>query len=112
MMTTLDMKSNDLEPDLVLVPEDADGIADLNGVVSWRIIGKFRGQIIVDAAPDTIVVDPTNHSKATLTRAWQAGETDVIGEALFEAEALWPGNRAQTFPAVGYVKVRFVQDLG
>lgn len=110
--TSRDMKRGDLEPDLVLIPEDATGVANLNGVASWRVLGRYRGQLVLDDAPDTAVVDPGNSARATLTHAWQAGETDVIGDMLVEAEATWPGGRKQTFPADGYVIVRFHADLG
>jgi hypothetical protein len=108
---TLQMKTRDLEPDLVLVVEDLAGVADLTQVVSWRIIGRLNGVVVVDSAPDSAVVDPANRSRMTLTRAWVAGDTDTAGEMLIEAEGLWPGSRPQTFPPVSYAKVRFSPDL-
>lgn len=108
---TLEMKRGDLEPDLVLTAADAANVADLSGVVSWRILGKFRGQLVVDGPPDTVVVSADKHS-ATLTRAWQSGETAFVGQMFVEVEAMWPGNRPQTFPAEDYEVVRFTDDLG
>lgn len=108
----MDIKRGDLEPALKLVVEDAAGVANLNQVASWRVIGSFQGQVIVNGAPDTVVVDPQNSAKATLTRAWLAGETNQVGDMAVEVEAMWPGNRPQTFPANGQETVRFKADLG
>lgn len=111
-MTSMQMKQHDLEPALVLVAEDAAGTADFNQVVSWRILGKLAGALVVDSAPDTTVVDPSNPAKVTLTRAWQLGETAALGDMRIEAEAMWPGDRPQTFPSASYEIVRFYADLG
>lgn len=108
---SMDMKVHDLEPALKLTVEDLAGVANLNSVVSWRIIGRIRGTTAVNAAPDTAVVDGGNPAKAVLTRAWLAGETAVIGDMYVEAEATWPGGRLQTFPASTYELVRFHRDL-
>lgn len=108
---TLEMKRGDLEPDLVLTATDAANVADLSGVMSWRVLGKFRGQLVVDGPPDAVVVSTDKHS-ATLTRAWQTGETAFVGEMHIEVEAMWPGGRPQTFPAEDYEAVRFNADLG
>lgn len=111
-MTTMQMKVHDLEPALVLVVEDVDRKANLNGVASWRIIGKLRGVVVVDGAPGSVVVDPVDTWKATLTRAWVAGETDTAGDIRIEAEAMWPVNRPQTFPSASSETVRINPDLG
>ncbi|MFF4600539.1 hypothetical protein [Amycolatopsis sp. NPDC001319] len=111
-MTSMQMKQHDLEPALVLIAEDAAGEADLSQVVSWRILGKLAGELVVDGPPDSAVVDPTNPSRVTLTRAWETGETSALGEMRIEAEAMWPGARPQTFPPASYEIVRFYADLG
>lgn len=111
-MTSMQMKQHDLEPDLVLIAEDGAGLADFNDVVSWRILGKLAGELVVDGPPDTFVVDPENSAKVTLTRAWLAGETSALGEMRVEVEAMWPGDRPQTFPPASYETVRFYADLG
>lgn len=112
-MTSM-MKQHDLEPALVLIAEDAAGVADLNGVASWRILGKLNGELVLDGAPDTTVVDPDNPARVTLTRAWQAGETSAQGDMRIEVEAMWPGTppRPQTFPPGSYKTIRFYPDLG
>lgn len=111
-MTSMEIKRGDLEPDLVLIVEDADGETNLNAVVSWRILGTLHGELVIDDAPDLIEVDAGNASKATLTRAWVAGDTAAVGELRVEVEAMWPGSRPQTFPASGYGVVRIRADLG
>jgi hypothetical protein len=109
---SMDMKRGDLEPGLVLTVEDAAGDADLTQVESWRILGKLRGELVVDDAPDTVTPEPGNTAKTTLARAWVTGETDDVGDMQIEAEATWPGGRRQTFPADGYEVVRIRADLG
>ncbi|MGW4484350.1 hypothetical protein ACWEOE_10980 [Amycolatopsis sp. NPDC004368] len=106
------MKQHDLEPPLTLIAEDAAGVADLGGVESWRIIGKLNGVLVIDGPPDSFEVDPDNPAKVTLTRAWQAGETSALGDMRVEAEAMWPGDRPQTFPAGEPKIIRFGPDLG
>ncbi|MFI6302189.1 hypothetical protein ACIBCH_09980 [Amycolatopsis thailandensis] len=108
---TMEIKRGDLEPDLVITVEDAAGIANLNQVTSWRVIGKQNGQVVVNGAP-TVVVDPQNSSKATVTRPWTAGETAAVGDMQVEVEAMWPDSRPQTFPASGHGVVRIRADLG
>lgn len=109
---TMDMKTGDLEPALTVIVEDGAGVTDFNDVVSWKILGKQNSVLIVNATPDTVTVDQSNQSKATLTRAWQAGETASAGVMQIEVEAMWPGNRPQTFPAESFEFVRFHPDLG
>ena len=109
---SLQIKRGDLEPALVLIVEDAAGTANLNAVDSWRVLGSRRGVLVVNGAPDTIVVDPGNPARATLTRAWQVGETDDLGDMRVEVEAMWPGGRPQTFPPADYEIVRVYPDLG
>ena len=108
----LEMKRGDLEPALVVTVEDAGGVANLNLVTSWRLIGMLNGVVVLDDAPDTAVVDAQNSSKAVLTRAWETAETATVGMMLGEAEATWPGGRKQTFPADGFFQVHFNADLG
>lgn len=107
----LDMTANDLEPDLVLTVGDAGGAADFSTVVSWRVIGVLYGVQIVNAAPASVVVAEGGGS-AVLTYAWELGDTAAAGDMFVYAEALWPGNRPQTFPASGAVTVRFAPDPG
>ena len=107
-MSEFQIKRGDLEPPLVIDISGSTG--DLNGVVSWRIIGKIGAlTVFVDAAPGEVINSPTS---ATLTHEWVAGETDVVGEMQVEAEAMWPDDRPQTFKPCGYNIVQICQDLG
>jgi hypothetical protein len=105
---TFRMKQHDLEPPLVI---DVSGSAgDLNGVVSWKVIGKIgTTQVFADTAPGEVVNSPTS---ATITHVWASGETAVAGVMEIEVEATWPGGRSQTFPPSGYSVVRIEPDLG
>lgn len=112
-MAVMGPKRGDLEPALLLDIADAAG-ANLNDVVSWKVIGQRRGTtsiLFTDAAPTT-TVDPANTNKATVKHVWVAGETDVAGVILVEVEATWPGGKKQTFPNGGYISIRIYEDLG
>ena len=107
------IKQDDLEPPLVVVIEDPDGIADFNDVVSWRAIGNLNDSLKIDEVPE-IAVDGTNHSKVTVTYRWRLGDTDTVGDMSMEFEALWPGTppRPQTFPPDDYETVSILPQLG
>jgi len=105
------MKQGDLEPDLVI---DITGPgADLNDVVTWRVIGRLRGQaaLLFDDTAPVVVVDPADATKAAVTHAWVSGQTATIGLILVEVEAAWPGGRKQTFPTNGQASIRITDDL-
>ena len=109
---TVEFKQGDLEPSLIidLVGEGAN----LNSVVSWRVLGRLRGAtaLLFDATP-TVVVNPTDATRAVATHVWSGSQTATLGLLLVEVEASWPGTppRKQTFPAEGYVQVRIAADL-
>ena len=107
------MKQGDLEPDLIIDIADPTGTADLNDVASWRLVAKLRGAatpLFVDTDPD-VTVDPEDASKAVIAHSWVAGETDTSGVVLVEVEAIWPGDRPQTFPSDGHGQLRIGDDL-
>lgn len=106
---TYRIKQHDLEPPLVIDVSGSTG--DLNGVQSWKVIGK-RGSTVVftDTAPDVVVGTPA--TSAVVTHEWDTGETDEPGVISIEVEATWPGGRPQTFPPSGYGVVRIEPDLG
>jgi len=108
---TMEIKQHDLKPDLIITVFDGAQLADLTGVVSWRILGQLRGVLVLDAAPTSVVVDPLKW-KAVLTRAWVSPETAVTGDMRIEVEAMWPGGKPQTFPASSTETVRINADLG
>ena len=108
---TMEIKQHDLKPDLQIVVQDEAHVADLTGVVSWRILGKLKGVLVVNGAPDSVVVDPVKW-KATLTRAWVSGDTVTAWDMRVEVEAMWPGSKPQTFPASSTGTVRINADLG
>lgn len=110
---TMEIKQHDLKPDLVINVFDGAQLADLTGVVSWRILGKLKGVLVVDSAPSSAaVIDPLTKWKATLTRAWVSGDTANPGDMRIEVEAMWPGSKPQTFPASSTETVRINPDLG
>lgn len=105
------MKQGDLEPDLII---DIAGLGgDLRDVVSWKVVGRLRGNaaVVVNDTDPTVVVDPDDPTKASVTHRWVAGETDTAGILLLEVEATWPGDRKQTFPTYGFSVVRISDDL-
>lgn len=105
------IKQDDLEPPLVVIIEDPDGVANFNDVVSWRAIGALDDALKIDEVPE-VAVDGTNTSKVTVTYRWRAGDTDTVGDLSMEFEAMWPDNRPQTFPPDGYETVSILPQLG
>lgn len=107
-MTTFRIKQHDLEPPLVIDVSGSSG--DLNGVASWKVIGK-RGTTVVfeDESPGHAVTSPT---AAVITHHWVSGETGTPGMIKIEVEATWPDGRPQTFPPDGYNTVKVTPDLG
>lgn len=108
-MTTFRIKQHDLEPPLVIDVSGSSG--DLNGVQSWKVIGK-RGTtpVFIDTDPVAVVGSPP--TSAVVTHKWAAGETDVPGAIKIEVEATWPDARKQTFPPDSYNLVKVTPDLG
>lgn len=104
-----EIKRGDLEPPLII---DISGSAgDLSTVASWKVIGSRAGTVVfTDTSPTVTVGTPT--TTAAVKHVWVTGQTDLAGGLQVEVEATWPGSRKQTFPAVGYVKVNIVPDLG
>ena len=109
------MKQGDLEPDLIIDIADPTGAADLNAVVSWRLVAKLRGAtgLLLDEvlAPGAVVVDSEDASKAVVTRPWVAGETDAMGTLRGVVKAVWPDDRPQTFPTEAFWEVRITENL-
>lgn len=108
---TVGFKQGDLEPSLII---DVVGEgANLNSVVSWRVLGRLRGSstLLFDDTAPTRVVNPTDATKAVVTHTWTAPQTATLGLLLVEVEVTWPGGRKQTFPSDGYIQVRISDDL-
>ena len=108
---TVGFTQGDLEPSLVI---DVMGEgANLNSVVSWRVLGRLRGAsalLFNDAAP-TVVVNPTDATRAVITHTWSAPQTATLGLLLIKVVATWPGGRPQSFPSEGFEQVRIADDL-
>ena len=105
---TVEFKQGDLEPSLIIDLWGED--ANLNNVVSWRVLGRLRGSsalLFNDTAPN-VVVNPTDAERAVVTHTWTTPQTATLGLLLIEVEAMWPGNRPQTFPRE---QVRIAEDL-
>jgi hypothetical protein len=108
---TVGFKQGDLEPSLII--DLWGGGANLNSVVSWRLIGRMRGTttLLIDSNETAnVVVNPTDATRAVLTHRWAIPETATLGLLLLEVEAHWPGapQRPQTFPRD---QVRITDDL-
>lgn len=108
---TVEFKQGDLEPSLIidLVGEGAN----LNSVVSWRVLGRLRGAaaLLFDDTAASVVVNPTDATKAVVTHTWTTPQTATLGLLLVEVEATWPGGRKQTFPGDRFIEVRIAADL-
>lgn len=99
-----EIKRGDLMPDLVYYAWDAEKDptkrADLSLVVSWRLIATTTAgtALWIDTDPD--VSEPDADGVVTLTHTWQPAETATARRIVVEGEAMWPGDKPQTFPSV------------
>lgn len=103
------MKQHDLEPPLRLVVLDGVKAVDLtNAQDAYLIIEGIVDRELMTIDPDQTVDGNRGH----VSYAWQAGDTDTIGEFNFEIEVMWPGDRPQTFPVKSYAVLSVEDDLG
>lgn len=106
----LNVKRGDLEPSISVVLDDAGTPVDLTVATAVRfLMTDATGTVIVDRAmtKGNQTTDP-----GLVTMAWQSADTDTAGLHFGEVEVMWPGNRPQTFPGDGYLKILIQADLG
>jgi hypothetical protein len=107
-MSSLNLKRGDSKPDLVITVTDPGATFQL--VESWRVLIRRGSDTFEDDAPTVSI--SADHATAVLTHLWNPTETDTIGNLDVEVEATWPDGAIQSFPPVGYEKVKITQDLG
>lgn len=110
MAADISMKQYDLLPDLVLTVADDSVPVDLTTASSAKIIISNRSGIKVEA--DLTIEDQEDEDLVGRVRyEWQPGDTDTVGSYNMEVEVLWAGQRAETFPSNGYLKLAIIRDL-
>lgn len=114
MASKMGPKKGDLEPKLIIdVWDENTPAANLTTVSSWRITARMRGAattLFVDNAP-LFTIDPNDTSRGYLTHTWLAGQTDTAGVIELEVEAIWPGNRPQSFPNGGFTSITISESI-
>lgn len=110
------MKRGDLAPrwqaTLYDGPPEAGNEVDLSNANDVKVICWFDGEVLFTRALADGVTRGTGATQGLVTMPWETGDTDHVGELMFEVEVTWPGPMPQTFPADGYLTTRIVQDLG
>lgn len=98
-MGTLQMKKDDLEPKYVATLRNADGTAvDLSNATSVSLIVKQQGGAKYFKGTAAFIDKPNG----IVSYTWTSGNTDTVGSFQVEWEVIWPTNRPETFPNVGY----------
>lgn len=99
------IKRGDLLPAWTATLTDGTVPVDLTAATSILVKGY---------KPDgtTISRTVTGDANGVVTMAWQATDTEAVGDFLAEIEVTWPGSKPQTFPADGYLVTRIYQDIG
>jgi hypothetical protein len=108
---TFIIKEGDLLPRLDFTLLDGATPVDLSTALSGRFIMRST-QTGIKVDRDVAFLPqnlPENHGRGYL--AWQDGDTDTVGGYTGEIEVVWPGDKTQTFPAKGYIRVQVLRDL-
>lgn len=110
MATTFNIKRFDLLPDMVLTVADNDVPVDLSLAGSAKLIVSNRSGIKIEAS--LTIEDQEEEDKIGQVRyVWQEGDTDTVGSFNMEVEVMWAGQRPETFPSKGYLKLNVTRDL-
>lgn len=125
------IKTDDTRPEFAVIIRDQDGVMDLSGVASTRLILKKQGTTvtgacstltIADAIDDGLAsaIDPFTGEEWTLEQLatecvvrypWVAADTEDPGVYEGEIELTYGAGLIETVPNDGYFSVEFVQDL-
>lgn len=109
-MADFDIKQYDLLPDLILTVADDDVPVNLSAASSAKLIVSNRSGILIEAAVE--IEDQDDEDLVGKVRyIWQPGDTDTVGTYNMEVEVMWAGERPETFPAKGYLKLSVNRDL-
>lgn len=109
-MADFDIKQYDLLPDLVLTVADDGTAVDLSAASSVKLIVSNRSGIKIESELD--IEDQEDENLLGMVRyIWQVGDTDTVGTFNMEVEVMWAGQRPETFPAKGYLKLSVNRDL-
>ena len=60
---------------------------------------------------DGVVVIDANPKTGKVTYSWINTDTDTNGLFLGEFEVTWAGAKKQTFPSVGYISIKVIDEL-
>jgi hypothetical protein len=81
---------------------------DLTDATSVRFLMSTASGTTAKVDAPAAFVDRTG---GIVEYAWQAGDTDTVGDYSIEFEVMW-GTEPQTFPSNGYFTARINADLG
>jgi hypothetical protein len=105
---TLPMKQGDRLPELTATLELPAGTPlNLTGATVTFTMVATNGQVLIDAAPATVV----SAAAGTVKYAWDTGDTDQIGTHRIEWIVLFPGGKQLTVPNRGYDEIEVTARL-
>lgn len=102
----MQMTRGSLKPDLQVTIGDDSDTADFSTltVADIRIVAEQNGLTVVDG-PITLLDVSTDGHEATVSRAWQDGETDLQGRMWISVVVAWESGKEQWFPADGPLRL-------
>ncbi len=110
-MADFSIKQNDLLPVLEAILQDVNknpvDLGPASGIVFHL---REEGDASLKIESGVVTVD-ANPETGKVTYDWVAGDTDTNGLFLGEFEVTWAGAKKQTFPSVGYISVKIIDDL-
>jgi len=78
----------------VRITLSGDEPVDITTANSTRILGRRNRELIIDSAPDDVVVEGDT---SVIRYDWEVGKTDEVGAIDFEVEVTWSPGIVQTF---------------
>lgn len=112
MAETFYIKQHDLEPVLELQLLSGTVPVDLTQAESAFFLMSSRKTGLKASGAMTITDQSLPANVGVVRYAWQAGDTNTVGDFNAEVQVLWPADKPQTFPAHEYFTVSIGKDLG
>jgi hypothetical protein len=109
-MIIANLKRGDLRPQLRLRLMSAGVGVQLSEASSIAVNARLPGSPVM-VSREVVVDEPDEFSYGFININLSPGDTEVAGTILFEVVVQWPGNKPQTWPSSGFLKVRISKDL-
>jgi hypothetical protein len=102
-----------LKPDLSITIADASADANFAGVTADMVTVTLEqhGAIVAEGPPDT-VTPAAGGKSAVVKKAWGPTDTSTPGRMWVSVTVDWPGDKPQTFPADGPLRLDIIHAPG